>query len=98
MQVDPYKIPLPWARLPCDIHLGGSTAQFLTYGKRQLTQNQFIDSIKKALIHKAKSKPFVLARRFGCLIGLIYDKLEGDEYILNSVITAFYQLEQGNYP
>ena len=90
-------IPLPWSRLPCDIHLGGSTAQFLTWGREQLSQDAYVRSIKKALIFKAKSNPTLLARRLACLLGLTYDKLHGDDYILNSIFAAFYQIEQRNY-
>lgn len=83
-----------WSPLPCDIHLGSSTAQFLTYHERNSTETEFINALKKALSYKAKTKPTKMARRLGCLIGLTYDKLDGNNYILSCIITAFTQLEQ----
>ncbi len=85
---------ITWSMLHCDIHLGNSTAQFLTYHKNNSTETVFVEALKKALAYKAKTKPTKMARRLGCLIGLTYDKLNGDSYILNCIITAFTQLEQ----
>lgn len=85
--------PVTYPRLPCDIHLGGSTAQFLNWGKENLSKEEFIESIKSALISKARTKPLVMSRRLACLIGLTYDKLSADTYILDCVIAAFYKVE-----
>lgn len=85
--------PITYPRLPCDIHLGGSTAQFLTWGKENLSKENFVESIKKALMYKAKTKPLLMSRRLACLIGLTYDKLKADPYLLDCIITAFYKVE-----
>lgn len=63
--------------LICDIRLGGSTSQFLTCGQRNLPKTEFINSIKKALSYRARTIPTKIARRFGCLIGVIYSELGG---------------------
>ncbi len=76
-------------KLHCDIKLGGCTKQFLTYGKRVDNKEDFILAINKALYYRAKTKPEKLARRFGCLIGITYNQLDGDEYILDCIIAAF---------
>jgi len=77
-------------KLQCDIKLGGSTTQFLTYGKRQSSEKEFIRSINKALYYRAKTRPKKLATRLACLIGITYDQLDGDQYILDCIISAFY--------
>ena len=83
-------------RLHCDINLGGCTEQFLTYNKRTATKEQFIKNLEGAISYRAKTKPFKMARRLACLIGLTYDKLEGDHYILDCIITAFNNLENNS--
>jgi len=35
-----------------------------------------------------------MARRLGALIGLTYDQLEGDQYILDCIIEAFNNVEK----
>ena len=79
-------------RLTCDIRLGGSTSQFLTYNKRVNSREQFVENVISAIIYRAKTKPYKQARRSVCLIGLIYDQLDGDEYLLDVVIEAINKL------
>ncbi len=83
-------------KLHCDIVLGGSTKQYLTYHKRTSTKDQFVAGLEKALSYRAKTKPCKMARRLGSLIGLTYDQLEGDPYILDCIITAFNNLENNS--
>lgn len=79
--------------LTCDIKLGGSTYQYLDWGKRNLSRTEFITSLVKALGYKSKTVPKKLARRFGCLIGIIYSEFNGDDYLLDCVIEAFNTLK-----
>lgn len=79
--------------LTCDIKLGGSTSQYLDWSKRNLSRAEFIDSLVKALGYRSKTVPKKLARRFGCLIGIIYSEFNGDDYLLDCVIEAFNKLK-----
>lgn len=76
-------------RLQCDIQLGGSTAQYLSYNLRNSSKEQFIKGLEKSLSYRAKTKPFKMATRLAALIGLVYDEFNGDEYLLDVIITAF---------
>ena len=79
--------------ITCDIRLGGSTTQYLDWSKRNLTKEQFVDSLTRALSYRSKTTPKKLAKRFGCLIGLIYSEFNGDEYLLDCVIAAFHRIK-----
>jgi len=80
--------------LTSDINLGGSTLQFLTWGKRNLSKIEFIRSIELNLKFKAKTKPTRIARRLASLVGVTYDLLKGDDYTLDCIIEAFNRVEK----
>lgn len=77
--------------LRCDIDLGGSTEQFLDYGLRNYNEQQFIDSINRALYYRAKTKPKKLAQRFGCLLSIAHTKYDNNDYLLDCIIAAFHK-------
>ena len=79
--------------LVCDINLGGSTYQYLDWSKRNLSKAAFVGALTKALSYRAKTRPKKLAKRFGCLIGIIYSEFNGDAYLLDCVIEAFHKVE-----
>ena len=74
--------------LLCDIQLGGSTKQYLEWNKKNRTESEFIGAIEKSLLHKAKTKPALMATRSAALIGVTYDLLDGDSYILDCICSA----------
>ena len=51
-----------------DVQLGSSTKQFLEYGRRNYSEEEFVACIKKALMNQAKTHPTKIARRLGSLI------------------------------
>ena len=75
-------------RLTTDIHLGSSTSQLLAHMKRNETQAQAIPRLAKILQHTAKTKPKKYARRCACLMGLIYEEFNADEWLLDVLIGA----------
>ena len=75
-------------RLTCDIKLGGCTSQFLEWHKRNTSKPEFINALISAITYKAKTLPHKQARRAACLIGLVYDQLDADEYLLDCIISA----------
>ena len=79
-------------KLHCDIRFGGSTSQYLTYHSKHLSKGDFIDSIKKQLQFKAKTKPALMAKRSASLMGLIYDQFEGNQYMLDCLCIAIQEL------
>lgn len=81
--------------LTCDIQLGGSTTQFLEWQKRNVTKQEFIACIKNAITYRAKTLPYKQARRAACLIGVTYDQLGGDTYILDCICAAISSLNKG---
>ena len=83
-------------RLTCNIQLGGSTKQYLTWCKRNLSYDRFEESLIKQLEYRAKTRPTKIARRLACLIGLIYEEFEVSEqaFYLDIVISAFSKVEK----
>ena len=57
-------------RLRCDIELGGSTTQYLEWADRNISSSDFVDSLKKQLQYKAKTKPALMAKRSAVLVSL----------------------------
>lgn len=80
-------------KLICDITLGGSTKQYLTWSKANLSEEKFINNLAKALLFKARTKPITMAKRSAALIGIVYDQLEGESFYLDIVISAIYEAE-----
>ena len=82
-------------RLICDIQLGGSTKQFLTWNKSNLSRSEFVETLKGALCYRAKTKPTKIARRMTALTGVILTDLQGEQdYYLDVLIEAFTELEK----
>jgi len=77
--------------LHCDIRLNGSTSKFIEWHLLNSNTTQFVTVIKEALIKKAKTRPALYATRCTSLMGIIYDKFEGDAYLLDVLITAIHQ-------
>ena len=78
--------------LICDIQLGGSTSQFLTYHKRNSTKEEFILCLLKAIKYRAKTRPAKQARRAASLIGLCMDKFPNDEEMLDIIVESIQRL------
>lgn len=81
-------------KLICDIQLGGSTKQYLTWSKANLTREKFVNTLALALVSRAKTKPVRMAKRSAGLIGVVYDQLEGDEFYLDVIIEAIQKTEK----
>lgn len=82
--------------LPCDIRGNKkSTSEFLAVNAKELSRQEFVRQLKEAICDKAKTRPLKMARRLGSLIGVTYDQLGGDTYILDCIIEAFQAAEKG---
>jgi len=77
-------------KLHCDIQLGGSSSQYLKWNKTNSTKEEFIKSLTKQLTHNAKTIPSKYATRCASIMGIIYDKFNGDPYLLDVLITAIH--------
>ena len=75
-------------RLTCDIQLGGSTSQYISWSKRNLTREEFVANLIKRLTYRAKTVPSKFGLRCAAMVGIIYDQFDGDEYLLDIVIEA----------
>lgn len=81
-------------KLQCDIELGGSTAQYLDWADRNISSSDFVDSLKKQLQYKAKTKPALMAKRSAVLMGLMFTEFPGNDRMLNCLCTAINQLNE----
>jgi len=81
-------------KLICDIQLGGSTRQWVDYNERSLSDESLVANFKKAISYRAKTKPFKVAKRVGCLFGIIQGMSEGikKERLLDCLIQAINEL------
>ncbi len=82
------------SRLPCEIQLGGSTKQYLEWDKRNLTKEQCVEHIKGSLQNKCRTNPARMAVKAASLIGVVYDLLDGDEWLLDCICAALSELRK----
>lgn len=79
----------------CDIKLGGSTEQFLTWNKRNSSRLDFVNNLSTAISYRAKTKPTKIARRMTALTGVILTNLKDDQdYYLDVLIESFEKVER----
>ena len=79
--------------LSCDITLGSSTKQFLEYHERNSSKETFIEVLKQALRYRAKTKPYLMARRLACLVGISIEVMK-NPFITDVIIIAFNEAEK----
>lgn len=80
--------------LLCDIQQGGSTTQYLDWGKRNLSRDNYISRFKDSIQSRAKTKPAKQALRTACLMANIYDRFDGDQYMLECLSQAIRELQE----